>query len=82
MVLSALSLAACGNGAGPSTEGDQAASTNGEIEKITLGVMPLVDLAPLHLGIDQGIFEEHGLEVELVTARRCCDYPSGHKWSI
>ncbi|WP_043057593.1 ABC transporter substrate-binding protein [Enteractinococcus helveticum] len=69
IALSALSLAACGNGAGPSTEGDQAASTNGEMEKITLGVMPLVDLAPLHLGVDQGIFEEHGLEVELVTAQ-------------
>ncbi|MFB9071633.1 ABC transporter substrate-binding protein [Citricoccus parietis] len=31
--------------------------------------MPLVDVAPLYLGIEQGIFEDHGLTVNLETAQ-------------
>lgn len=69
----ALSLTACGGG---SPSGDATATgaaddtgASGEVQKVTVGVMPLVDLAPLHLGVDQGIFEKHGLELELQTAQ-------------
>lgn len=70
MTVAALSVVACGNGTDQNSDNGQATSEDaGELETITVGVMPLVDLAPLHLGIDQGIFEAHGLELDLVTAQ-------------
>ncbi|WMY79763.1 ABC transporter substrate-binding protein [Citricoccus sp. I39-566] len=72
--LLALSLTACGGGspsgdAPSSTSTADEAGTSGEVQKVTVGVMPLVDLAPLYLGVDQGIFEKHGLELELQAAQ-------------
>ena len=32
---------------------------------ITVGAIPIVDLAPLHLAVDQGFFADRGLEVEI-----------------
>ncbi|WP_046469023.1 ABC transporter substrate-binding protein [Allosalinactinospora lopnorensis] len=34
-------------------------------EAITVGALPIVDIAPLHLGVEQGFFADHGLEVEI-----------------
>jgi NitT/TauT family transport system substrate-binding protein len=36
---------------------------------VTVGVIPIVDVAPLYLGVDQGFFADRGLEVELVPAQ-------------
>jgi NitT/TauT family transport system substrate-binding protein len=36
---------------------------------VTVGVIPIVDVAPLYLGVDQGFFAERGLELELVPAQ-------------
>jgi NitT/TauT family transport system substrate-binding protein len=36
---------------------------------IKVGVVPVVDVAPLYLGIDKGFFEDEGLEVEPVVAQ-------------
>lgn len=33
------------------------------LTEITVGAIPIIDVAPLHLGIDQGFFEEQGLDV-------------------
>ena len=44
-----------------------------ELTTIAVGVVPVVDVAPLYLGIDQGFFEEEGLDVQpatLITATR------------
>ena len=56
--------------------GDEAAETeqdtaqeNGELTEISVGVIPIVDVAPIYLGVQEGIFEEHGLEVELTLAQ-------------
>jgi NitT/TauT family transport system substrate-binding protein len=35
-----------------------------ETTKLTVGVIPIADVAPLYLGIKQGFFEEEGLEIE------------------
>jgi NitT/TauT family transport system substrate-binding protein len=35
--------------------------------KITVGAIPIVDVAPLHLGIAKGFFKEQNLEVEVVN---------------
>lgn len=60
VALLAASLAACGgdDGAATSTGG-----VSGELKKVSVGVIPILDVAPLYLGIEKGIFAEHGLEV-------------------
>ncbi|GAA1079806.1 ABC transporter substrate-binding protein [Nocardiopsis composta] len=55
--LLAVAASACG---GSDTE-----TTEDGLTKITVGAIPIVDVAPLHLGIDQGYFETQGLEVEV-----------------
>lgn len=37
--------------------------TDDGLTEITVGAIPIIDVAPLHLGIDQDFFEEHGLDV-------------------
>ncbi len=66
----ALLAAACGD---DDDDGDEASQTteaaSEELTSITVGVVPVVDVAPLYLGISQGFFEEEGLEVEPVVAQ-------------
>jgi NitT/TauT family transport system substrate-binding protein len=37
--------------------------------KLTVGVVPIADVAPVQVGIDQGFFRDEGLDVELHTGR-------------
>ncbi|MCM3487096.1 ABC transporter substrate-binding protein [Kocuria rosea] len=62
---SALLLSACGSGS-PDAEAEE----NGGLEQetIVVGTQPFAELAPLHIAIEQGIFEENGLTVELADA--------------
>jgi NitT/TauT family transport system substrate-binding protein len=52
-------LAACGGGSGTGS----AQSGSAGVEKVTVGVIPIIDVAPLYLGIEKGFFTKHGLEV-------------------
>lgn len=63
-------LAACGSEAPVLDDpSPSAAPTEAEgLTSITVGVLPIVDVAPLYLGVETGIFEEHGLDVEIVKA--------------
>ena len=63
----ALALAGCSGGGSPSTSApsDGAAETTA----ITVGVIPIVDVAPIYLGVSQGYFEEEGLDVTLELAQ-------------
>ena len=65
-----LLAAACG---GDDDDDDQASGTTGTTSQgmtsIKVGVVPVVDVAPLYLGIDKGFFEDEGLEVEPVVAQ-------------
>ncbi|MFJ2317120.1 ABC transporter substrate-binding protein [Glutamicibacter sp. NPDC087661] len=67
--LSVLALAACSSGSpsGGST-GEDAAGSDGSLEKITVGVIPIVDTAPIWLGESKGFFAEEGLDLEIETA--------------
>lgn len=60
-----LASACSGNGDDAST----AEQTSDELTPITVGVMPIVDTAPIWLGVDEGIFEKHGLDVTLEVAQ-------------
>jgi NitT/TauT family transport system substrate-binding protein len=66
-------LAACGGGDGDDEATDAAGGGGedcGEInETVRVGAIPIVDVAALYLGIEQGIFEEAGLTVEPFLAQ-------------
>lgn len=70
-----LALTACGSGS-PSgdADGEPAAdegadSSNGELTEVEVGLIPIVDVAPIYLGQQEGIFEEHGLDLTLTLAQ-------------
>ncbi|MEV6812667.1 ABC transporter substrate-binding protein [Micromonospora sp. NPDC051296] len=54
------SVAACGSDA------DEAGGAEGTT-KVKVGAIPIVDVAPLHLGISKGFFAEQNIEVEVVN---------------
>lgn len=65
-----LVLSSCGGGDDAPTETDQdTAQEADELTQVSIGVIPIVDVAPIYLGVQEGIFEEHGLEVELTLAQ-------------
>lgn len=69
----AMTLAATVSGCGllgGDDSGDSAAQSGGgsiEKTKIKVGVLPVVDVAPFYLAVEQGYFKEEGLEVEPVV---------------
>lgn len=67
-----LVLTSCGGGGGGEdapTESEEGAAQDGEMTEIAVGVIPIVDVAPIYLGVQEGIFEERGLDVELTLAQ-------------
>jgi NitT/TauT family transport system substrate-binding protein len=67
----ALLVGACGDdddGDEAESEGDAPAEAE-ELTTIEVGVVPVVDVAPLYLGIDEGFFEEEGLDVQPAIAQ-------------
>lgn len=60
----ALALAACGAEGEPSGNGG-AGGDGGDLTPITVGILPVSAIAGLELGVENGIFEEHGLDVTL-----------------
>lgn len=68
---SVLGLSACGSGS-PSSPGDATAPTggsgSGELTNVSVGVIPIVDCAPIYLGDKQGFFKDEGLQLDIQTA--------------
>jgi NitT/TauT family transport system substrate-binding protein len=58
-----------GGGGGEADAGDEGGEATGELTTIEVGVVPVVDVAPLYLGIEQGFFEEEGLDVQPAIAQ-------------
>ena len=61
-VVAVLSTAACGGGGGE----DAGTAADGGTTPLTVGVIPITDVAPIYLGQEQGFFAERGIELELV----------------
>lgn len=60
-----LTLSACGGDDGvASGEGMQ----EGELVEVTVGVLPIAPSVAIYYGIENGIFEDNGFDVELATA--------------
>jgi len=55
-------LSACGGNAGA------AQPSGGSLRKVTVGVIPIVDTAPIYLGVAGGIFKNYGLELDLKSS--------------
>jgi NitT/TauT family transport system substrate-binding protein len=73
MALVAPIMACGGGGSGSSTEGCGGVDigedeTLSEPTTVTIGVIPIVDVAPIYLGQEQDFFADRGLELELETA--------------
>ncbi|GLZ00213.1 ABC transporter substrate-binding protein [Actinoplanes sp. NBRC 103695] len=58
----ALLTAACGGGGGAETTSDGTT-------KVTIGLIPIVDVAPVYLGIKKGFFAAEKLEITVQTAQ-------------
>lgn len=52
--------AACG-----SDSGNGGGAAEGELQEVTVGIIPIVDVAPIYLGDEQGFFEERGIDLTL-----------------
>lgn len=57
---------ACGSSDGDSPD---AGASSGGITTVKLGLIPIVDVAPLYLGQKKGFFEKQGLKLEFTTAQ-------------
>ena len=64
----ALALTACS----PSTPGapaTEAAGGNDELTTLTIGLMPVSDVAPIYLGLEKGFFEDEGIDLDIQIAQ-------------
>ena len=62
----ALALVACSSSpSGQADPADDAASGTPEKTQLTVAINPSTQFAPLYYGIQEGIFEDHGLELEI-----------------
>ena len=65
-----LALAGCTDSAAPSaTTEAPAADSGGELTKVRVAALPIAETGALWAAIDEGIFEAHGLDVEVVPAQ-------------
>lgn len=73
--LTALALTGCGSGSisgttGTSTDSSAgSAPAGGDLKKVTVGVLPIAPSVAMQYGIDEGIFADHGLSIELQTGQ-------------
>lgn len=61
----ALALAGCSS----SDPGGVDTTADGGLTTVTLGLIPITDVAPIYLGIEQGIFADQGLELDIQLAQ-------------
>ncbi|MGW9550994.1 ABC transporter substrate-binding protein [Citricoccus zhacaiensis] len=71
LAVAGLALTACSSGS-PSGTGEAPASGSeaaaGELTQVTVGLVPLAASIAVEYGIQEGIFEKHGLDVEIALA--------------
>jgi NitT/TauT family transport system substrate-binding protein len=61
--------AAAGCGSSSSGAGGSDSSSGGGVTQVKVGVIPIVDVAPLYLGQKQGFFSKRGIDLKMVTAQ-------------
>lgn len=58
-------LAACGGNSSKTPP----ASSPGQVDKVNVGVIAIVDVAPIYLGKQKGFFNKHNIDLNLTTAQ-------------
>lgn len=66
-ITSMLALTACGGTAASGS--DDAAVGEGELIDLTIGIIPIAHASIIPYGVDNGIFEQHGLDVTIETGQ-------------
>jgi NitT/TauT family transport system substrate-binding protein len=61
-----VSLAACSSSSSPTPPSGSAPAAD---TKVTVGVIAILDVAPIYLGRDKGIFHKHGIELTMQQAQ-------------
>jgi NitT/TauT family transport system substrate-binding protein len=61
-----LAVSACG---GASSNTPQPSTSSGQPDKVTVGVIAIVDVAPIYLGKQQGFFSKHNIDLTMQTAQ-------------
>ncbi|MFH8661645.1 ABC transporter substrate-binding protein [Streptomyces afghaniensis] len=65
-----LATVAAAAGCGSSSSGaSDSASSGGGTTQVKVGVIPIVDVAPLYLGQKKGFFTKHGIDLKMETAQ-------------
>jgi len=59
-------LAAC---ASPAADTGSSPQSSTSAQKVTVGVIPIVDVAPIYLGKQKGFFSSRGIDLDLVAAQ-------------
>ena len=70
-------LSACSSPAPSPAEAGASTSNTASLTKVTVGVIPETQLAPMFLGMDTGIFAKHGLELDVVPQNDVASIVSG-----
>lgn len=64
----ALGLSACGSGS-PSGGTAESSASGAALESVTLGLIPITDVAPVYLGLQQGYFRDAGIDLTVQMAQ-------------
>ena len=59
-------LAGC---ASPAADTGSSSQSSTSAQKVTVGVIPIVDVAPIYLGKEKGFFSSRGIDLDLVAAQ-------------
>ncbi|MFC8194692.1 ABC transporter substrate-binding protein [Streptomyces sp. NPDC060006] len=62
-------VAAAGCGSSDSGAGGSSSSGGGRTAQVKVGIIPIVDVAPLYLGQKKGFFGNRGIDLEMVSAQ-------------
>jgi NitT/TauT family transport system substrate-binding protein len=67
----ALLLAGCGSGSPSGTGSEPAGESQGAsgLDKVSIGLIPITDVAPVYLGIREGYFKDEGIDLEVQLAQ-------------
>ena len=64
-----LALAACGGGNSSDGAANGGGAASGETQSVTIGALPIVPTAVIHMGVEKGIFEDNNLDVKIETGQ-------------
>lgn len=68
-LLAAPMLLAVACGGSDEEGGGSSGGDSTELDQVTVGVIPILDVAPIYLGDEQGFFEEQGIDLTLEAAQ-------------